>query len=88
MLTAYVRARRPDGVEVTIDLFELEAALEGGMPARYYFVPDSGRIITRFRDDDLDEEEDETADDTEALEIDPIESRVRFQWMLQPTTAR
>jgi uncharacterized protein UPF0158/RQC domain-containing protein len=84
MLTAYVRARRPDGAEVTIDLFELEAALEGGMPARYYFVPDSGRIITRFRDDDLDdldEEEDETADNTEALEIDPIESRVRFQWM-------
>jgi hypothetical protein len=78
MLTSYIRARRPDGTEITIDLFELEAALEGGMPARHYFLPDSGRIISRFRDDD---EDDEISDDTEVLEIDPIESRVRFRWM-------
>jgi hypothetical protein len=86
MPTSYIRARTPNGNEIIIDLLELEAALEGGMPARHYFLPDTGRIISHFRYDEVDDlgdlnGESEFPDDTEVLEVDPIENRIRFRWM-------
>ena len=43
-MSSFIRARRPDDLELTINLIELEDALEGGAPGEYYFLPDSGRI--------------------------------------------
>jgi hypothetical protein len=82
-LSSYIRARRPDGTECNIDLFDLETALDGIAPGQAYFFPESGRIVFRNEDDDpYDDEEEEDLDDLEeALSIDPIESRVRFRWM-------
>jgi hypothetical protein len=81
--TSYIRAPGPDGTECTIDLFELETALDGGLPGQYFFLPDSGRLIFISTDEDLDDDEDldEPAEETEGLEIKAIESRVRFRWM-------
>ena len=77
-----IRARRPDGVELKIDLIELEAALEGAGPGTFYLLPDSGRIVFVDSDDvDDDDDELETLDGVEALSIDPVESRNRFNWM-------
>src|SRR2546425_5769988 len=81
-LSCFIRARRPDGVELTINLIELEDALEGGRPGDYYFLPDSGRIVFVDSEDiDNDDEQSAIQDNIEALPIDAIESRIRFQWM-------
>jgi len=71
-------------VEVTINLIDLEEALEGGQSGEYYFLPDLGRIVFVSSDPDTDDDDDEQsaiADNVEMLPIDPIESRTRFQWM-------
>src|SRR5947208_587378 len=82
-LPCFIRARRPDGMEVTINLIELEEALESGRSGEYYFLPDSGRIVfvNSDPDDTDDDEQFAIADDVEALPIDAIESRTRFHWM-------
>jgi len=67
---------------LTIDLIELEEALEGGSSGDYYLLPNSGRIIL-ISSEEMDEESVEAVglDEEEALPIDPIESRVQFRWM-------
>jgi hypothetical protein len=59
--TCYIRVRRPDGRECTINLLDLETALEGieGMAA--YLMPDSGEIIFQ-PNAGFDEFEDEEGD--------------------------
>src|SRR5436190_373869 len=92
MSNAFIRARREDGSECVIDLIQLEDALEGAELGQFYFLPDSGRIVLRrgrdpfgFDDIDSDEEGEEDRDEPElgpnALPLDPISSRVRFEWM-------
>ena len=88
MSNAYIRARREDGSECTIDLTELEDALNGVTPGEYYFLPSSCKVFFHSQDDlidALDSEEDGEQDDTseqaEALGIDPVSSRERFRWM-------
>jgi len=74
--------RHPNGEELTIDLIELEDALQGVSPGEYYLLPKSGRIILMSSEEMDDESEDAVApDDDEALPIDAIESRVQFRWM-------
>jgi len=75
--------RHPNGAELTIDLIELEDALQGVSPGEYCLLPKSGRII--FSSEEWDDDEIEEAavvpEDEEALPIDAIGSRVRFRWM-------
>jgi hypothetical protein len=74
--------RHPNGEELTIDLIELEDALQGVPPGEYHLLPKSGRII--FSSEEWDDDEIEEAvvpDDEEALPIDAIGSRVHFRWM-------
>jgi hypothetical protein len=72
-----IRAKRPDGVELAINLIDLEDALQKAMPEDAYFLPDSGRIVfTGLEDDDK-----ALLEDEEALEIDPIASWIQFEWM-------
>jgi hypothetical protein len=67
---------------LTIDLIELEDALQGVAPGEYYLLPKSGRIIFSSEEWDDDEiEESAVPEDEEALPIDTIESRVHFRWM-------
>ena len=81
-MSCFVRVRHPDGKELTIDLIELEDALQGVSPGDYYLLPNSGRIILISREEIADESEEAMVpDDEEALPIDTIESRVRFRWM-------
>ncbi len=81
-LSCFARVRHPDGEELTIDLIELEDALQGGPPGDYYLLPKSGRVILiSFEEIDDESEEAMLPDDEEALPIDTIESRVHFRWM-------
>lgn len=81
-LSCFIRARRPDDVELTIDLIELEDALEGGRPGDYYLLPDSGRIVFVDSENiDNDDEQGAIQENIEALPIDAIGSRTHFQWM-------
>jgi hypothetical protein len=82
-LSCFVRARHPSDEELTIDLIELEDALQGVQPGDYYLLPNSGRIILVSSEEEMDDESDEAVipDDEEALPIDTIESRVQFRWM-------
>jgi hypothetical protein len=75
--------RHPSDEELTIDLIELEDALQGVQPGDYYLLPNSGRIILVSSEEEMDDESDEAVilDDEEALPIDTIESRVQFRWM-------
>jgi hypothetical protein len=81
-LSCFVRVRHPNGEELTIDLIELENALQGASPGDYYLLPRSGRIIL-ISSEEMDGESEEVVvpDDLEALPIDTIESRVQFRWM-------
>src|SRR5262245_41630409 len=91
MSKCFIRARREDGMESVIDLLKLEDALAGGSDGEYYFLPESGETIFQPAEDFLDslddnsDEDDEDANDfvisDDALPIDPISSRVRFEWM-------
>lgn len=81
-MSCLVRVRRSGEEPRTINLTELEEALEGAMPGVYYLEPNSGRVTFRGSDeDDGDNEEEIAPGDEEAQSIDPIESRVRFRWM-------
>src|SRR5262245_29864659 len=85
-LTSYMRARKLDGSECTINLMDLEDALNGVFPGTAYLLPDSGRIVFRDDSDYFDEEEpedddDKIPDDVEILEIDRLPSHVQFEWM-------
>jgi hypothetical protein len=81
-LQCFVRVQHPNGEELTIDLIELEDALQGESPGDYYLLPESGRVIL-INSEEMDDESEEAVgpDYEEALPIDPIESRVRFRWM-------
>jgi len=88
MSNAFVRAKRPDGSECTIDLIELETALEVDMGGTYLFFPETGKIVFRpsedpFGIDDLDDEDEQDgmAEGIEVLTLDPIPSHDRFRWM-------
>jgi hypothetical protein len=81
MLSCYIRARRPDGSECTINLVELEDALTGARSSKSYFVPDSGKIIFSLDADDLADDQEEPSDSADVVPIDPISSHVRFGWM-------
>ena len=88
MSNAYVRAKRPDGSECTIDLIELETALEGDMGSTYLFFPETGKIVFRpgedpFGIDEMDDEDEQDgkAEGTEVLTLDRIPSHERFRWM-------
>jgi hypothetical protein len=79
---AFVRARKPDGSECTVDLTELENALDGGWPGQAYLVPDTGQILhssSEF-DDFGDEDADEEIPDN-VLEVESIASHTKFRWM-------
>jgi hypothetical protein len=86
----YLRAKRPNGSECTINLIELEAAFDDDM-AEYFFDPESGRIVSHLKPDlfgygDIEEgDEDETSENEsikeEWLPIDRICSHERFEWM-------
>ena len=81
-MSCVVRVRHPNGKELTIDLIELEDALQGGPPGDHYLLPKSGRIILIGSEEMDDETEEAVAPDEEqGLPIDTIESRVRFRWM-------
>jgi Uncharacterised protein family (UPF0158)/RQC domain len=81
-LSCFVRVRHPNSEELTVDLIELEVALQGGPPGDYYLLPNSGRIILISSEEMDDESEAAVApDEEEALPIDTIESRVQFRWM-------
>jgi Uncharacterised protein family (UPF0158)/RQC domain len=81
-LSCFVRVRHLDGQELTIDLIELEDALQGVSPGDYYLLPKSGRIILITAEEEMDESEEAVVpDDEEALPIDTIESRLQFRWM-------
>jgi hypothetical protein len=80
-LSCFVRARHPGDEELTIDLIELEDALQGVQPGDYYLLPNPGRIIFISSEEMDDESEEAVALDDEALPIDGIDSRVRFRWM-------
>src|SRR5688572_29563886 len=81
----YLRCKREDGSECTVDLTELEEALDGLDFLEYYFLPASGRTVAVPVEEALgdldDEEEQQIPEDTETLPIDRIESRTRFEWM-------
>ena len=81
----YLRCKREDRSECTVDLTELEEALDGLDFLEYYFLPASGRTVCVSIDEALgdldDEEEQEIPEDTETLSIDRIDSRTRFEWM-------
>jgi hypothetical protein len=97
MPSCYLRAKRPDGSECTIDLIELETAFEDDM-AEYFFDPESGRIVSHLKPDPFgygDIEEDKKTDEDEISEterieewlpIDRISSHERFEWMEEFTT--
>lgn len=84
-MLSFVRVRRSDGAELTIDLMELEEALQRfGPPGQYYLLLKSGRIIFPSYDDTYEEDEVEEVArpaDEEVLPIDEIGSRDRFGWM-------
>lgn len=96
MPNSYLRAKRPDGLELTVDLVELETAFHDDM-AEYYFDAQSGGIVSRLKPDpfgygDLEEDgEDEISEGAEIerewLPIDRIASNERFGWMEEFTTA-
>ena len=83
----YLRCKRDDGSECTVDLTELEEALNGFDFLEYYFLPATGRTVSVSIDealDDLDDEEEQERlipEDAETLPIDRIDSRTRFEWM-------
>ena len=81
-MSCFVRVRNPDGEELTIDLTELEDALQGVSLGEYYLRPKSSRIIFISSEEEMDDESDEAVipDDEKALPIDKIESRVQFRW--------
>jgi hypothetical protein len=80
-----LRCRREDGSAVTVNLTELQEALEGTDFLEYYFLPETGRTVSILKDQDLDDlEEDEESpipEDAESLPVDPIDSRTKFEWM-------
>src|SRR5262245_47999788 len=69
-LSCFVRVRHPSGEELTIDLIELEDALQGVPPGDYYLLPKSGRIVL-ISSEEMDDEGGEAVvpDDEEALPI-------------------
>jgi hypothetical protein len=81
-LSSSVRVRHPDGEELTINLSELEDALQGVSTGEYYLLPKSGRIIF-ISSEEMDDESEEAVipDNEEALPIDTIENRAQFRWM-------
>jgi hypothetical protein len=86
MSDAFIRVKRPDGSECTIDLIELETALNIELGGRYFFLPESGKILFRPSEDPFDEpdEEDEQhgiPKNAEVVPLDPISSHERFRWM-------
>jgi hypothetical protein len=90
MPDCYIRAKRPDGSECTIDLIELETAFDDDM-AEYFFDPESGRIVSHLKPDPFgygrieEDGEGETSEnevvEEEWLPIDRISSREQFEWM-------
>ena len=75
--SCHIRARRDDGSECTINLIELEDALEGAIPGQAFLLPESGRII--FHNEDWDDDEQESIpDDAETLELDPRRGRTLY----------
>src|SRR5579883_2020230 len=86
---SYLRAKRPDGSECTIDLIELETAFDDDM-AEYYFAPQSGRIISHLKPEPFGyadiEEDDEIEIEEDWLPIDRVSSHERFRWMEEFTT--
>jgi hypothetical protein len=79
---SFIRAKRDDGVELTINLMELTDALEGGVLGAAYFLLNTGRVIFVGLDDEDDGEVEISLEDPdETLEIDPIPTRTQFQWM-------
>jgi hypothetical protein len=81
-LSNFVRVRHPQGKELTIDLIELEDALQGGPPGDFFLLPDSGRIVfVPSEDFDGDDEQIQILDGEESVAIDPIEDRDQFRWM-------
>ena len=88
MLNAFIRARRPDGSECTIDLTELETALDLDFGGRYFFLPESVKILFRpsedpfgFDEPDEEDEQDGIPENVEVVPLDPISSHERFRWM-------
>ena len=81
-MSCFVRVRHPDGKELTIDLIELEDAVQGSSPGDDYLLPKSGSVIVISSEEMQDESEEAVVpDDEEALPIDTIESGVQFRWM-------
>lgn len=90
MPNCYLRAKRPDGSECTVDLIELESAFDDDM-AEYFFDPESGRIVSHLKPDpfgydDIEEDDEDEMSDNESIEkewlpIDRIFSHERFEWM-------
>jgi hypothetical protein len=84
---SFIRAKRPDGSERTIDLIELEDALEGVFPGQAYFDTGSGRTTVLSDDDSIDiadgaaDEDGGASDNAEMIPIDAISSHTRFDWM-------
>jgi hypothetical protein len=88
MSNAFIRAKRPDGSECTVDLIDLETALSVNMGGEYLFLPESGKIVFHPKIDpfgiggpDDEDEEDAIPEDVEILRLDTISSHERFQWM-------
>jgi hypothetical protein len=88
MSDAFIRAKRRDGSECVIDLIELEEALTLNMGGEYLFLPDSGKIVFRPKEDpfgfggrDDEDEQDAIPEDVEVLPLHPIPSHERFRWM-------
>jgi hypothetical protein len=81
--TCYIRVRRPDGRECTINLLDLETALEGSEGMAAYLMPDSGQIIFQPNDgfDEFEDEEGDLSESEEALFLDPTSSHRKFRWM-------
>jgi hypothetical protein len=87
---SYLRAKRPNGSECTIDLIELETAFDDDM-AEYFFDPESGRIVSHLKPDpfgygDIEEDDEGEMSENERIEkewlpIDRISSHERFEWM-------
>jgi hypothetical protein len=75
--------QHPKFGELTIDLIELEDALQGVSPGDYYLLLKSGRILFRSSEemDGVESEVTEVPDNEEPVPIGTIESRIRFRWM-------
>jgi hypothetical protein len=84
-LASVVRVRRPSGEELTVNLIELEGALQGMPAGPAFLLLRSGRIVVIHSEEmeDLDDEDEEAAipQDEDVIPIHTIESRETFRWM-------